>query len=149
LARTGDVKLSAIVTDHVDEAAARSLASSPEVVLVRHTDAQRITCADVAHRLYQLDNPGDLSFLSSLADRVVITQQDLIGYQNPSYFASRAAWEGYRELTRTALAVADHVLFFSQHARGEALDDELVELDRASVVALGVDHHAPASPIAP
>ncbi|MGZ4224943.1 MAG: glycosyltransferase [Solirubrobacteraceae bacterium] len=149
LARTGNVKLSAIVTDRVDEQAARSLAALPNVALIRYADAQHSEHADVVHRPYQLDNPGDLSFLSSLADRVVITQQDLIGYQNPSYFASRPAWEGYRELTRTALAVADWVLFFSQHARRDALDEELVELERASVVALGVDHRIAASPAAP
>jgi glycosyltransferase involved in cell wall biosynthesis len=150
LARAGSVRLSAIVTDRVDEAAARRLASVPEVTLVRHADAQRCSePADVVHRPYQLDNPGDLSFLTSLADRVVITQQDLIGYQNPSYFPSRDAWEGYRELTRAALAVADQVLFFSQHARSEALGEELVEPDRASVTALGVDHRIAASPVAP
>jgi glycosyltransferase involved in cell wall biosynthesis len=149
LARTGNVSLSAIVTDRVDDAAGRRLESLPGVVRVRHADAHRAARADVVHRPYQLDNPGDLSFLSSLGDRVVITQQDLIGYQNPSYFASRAAWEGYRELTRTALAVADRVLFFSQHTRREALDEELVEPDRASVVPLGVDHRATASPVAP
>ena len=149
LARTGNVKLSAIVTDRVDEAAARSLKSSPGVVLVRQADAQRMERADVVHRPYQLDNPGDLSFLSSLADRLVITQQDLIGYQNPSYFASRAGWEGYRELTRTALTVADRVLFFSEHARREALTEELVELERARVVALGVDHRIAVSPVVP
>jgi glycosyltransferase involved in cell wall biosynthesis len=150
LARTGNVKLSVIVTDRLDEATAQRLASMPEVAVVRHADAQRYSePADVVHRPYQLDNPSDLSFLTSLADRVVITQQDLIGYQNPSYFPSRDAWEGYRELTRTALAVADQVLFFSQHARREALDEELVEPDRASVIPLGADHRIAASPVAP
>ena len=101
LARTGNVRLSAIVTDRIDEAAARSLESVPQLELVRYADAPQMARADVVHRPFQLDNPGDLSFLTALADRVVITQQDLIGYQNPSYFASRDAWEGYRELTRT------------------------------------------------
>ena len=149
LARTGNVRLRAIVTDRIDEAAARSLESVPQLELVRHADAPQMARADVVHRPFQLDNPGDLSFLTSLADRVVITQQDLIGYQNPSYFATRDAWEGYRELTRTGLAVADRVLFFSQHARREALDEELVETERASVVTLGVDHRIASAPVAP
>lgn len=149
LARTGNARLSAVITDHVDEAAARSLELLPDVALVRHADAPRAPRADVVHRPYQLDNPGDLAFLTSLADRVVITQQDLIGYQNPSYFASRDGWDGYRELTRTALAVADRVLFFSEHSRREALDEELVEPGRASVVALGVDHRIAAAAVAP
>ena len=121
----------------------------PQLELVRYADAPQMARADVVHRPFQLDNPGDLSFLTSLADRVVITQQDLIGYQNPSYFATRDAWEGYRELTRTGLAVADRVLFFSQHARREALDEELVETERASVVTLGVDHRIASPPVAP
>ena len=149
LARTGNVRLRAIVTDRIDEAAARSLESVPQLELVRHADAPQMARADVVHRPFQLDNPGDLSFLTSLADRVVITQQDLIGYQNPSYFATRDAWEGYRELTRTGLAVADRVLFFSQHARREALDEDLVETERASVVTLGVDHRIASPPVAP
>ena len=149
LARTGNVRLQAIVTDRIDEAAARSLESVPQLELVRYADAPQMARADVVHRPFQLDNPGDLSFLTSLADRVVITQQDLIGYQNPSYFATRDAWEGYRELTRTGLAVADRVLFFSQHARREALDEELVETERASVVTLGVDHRIASAPVAP
>ena len=149
LARTGNVRLRAIVTDRIDEAAARSLESVPQLELVRYADAPQMARADVVHRPFQLDNPGDLSFLTSLADRVVITQQDLIGYQNPSYFATRDAWEGYRELTRTGLAVADRVLFFSQHARREALDEDLVETERASVVTLGVDHRIASPPVAP
>ena len=119
LARTGQCRVSAIVPDRIDEAAARSLdvaaaASSSCATPMRPDWRAR---ADVVHRPFQIDNPGELSFLTSLGDRLVITQQDLIGYHNPSYFASRDAWEGYRELTRTALAVADRVLFFSAHAR--------------------------------
>jgi glycosyltransferase involved in cell wall biosynthesis len=96
--------------------------------------------ADVVHRPFQIDSPADLAFLAQLADRLVITQQDLIAYHNPSYFRSGEAWEGYRDLTRTALAAADQVLFFSDHAREDALAEDLVAPGRASVVPIGVDH---------
>ena len=69
-----------------------------------------------------------------------MTQQDLIDYGNPAYFASREDWQAYRRLTRRALATADRVLFFSAHARDDALAEELVEPARAAVVQLGVDH---------
>jgi glycosyltransferase involved in cell wall biosynthesis len=92
------------------------------------------------HRPFQIDSPADLAFLARLGDRLVITQQDLIGYHNPSYFGSTQAWEGYRSLTSRALAAADRVLFFSDHAREDALADELVGPERASVVPIGVDH---------
>jgi glycosyltransferase involved in cell wall biosynthesis len=96
--------------------------------------------ADLIHRPFQVDSPADLGFLAQVADRTVITQQDLIGYSNPAYFASPADWERYRALTRSATVVADHVLFFSEHVRDEALAEDLVEPHRASVVHIGVDH---------
>ena len=39
----------------------------------------------------------------------MITHQDLISFHNPSYFPSPEAWAGYQQLTRQALAAADHV----------------------------------------
>jgi glycosyltransferase involved in cell wall biosynthesis len=96
--------------------------------------------ADVVHRPFQIDSPADLAFLAQLADRLVITQQDLIAYHNPSYFRSAEAWEGYRSLTSRALAAADRVVFFSAHVRDDALAEDLVEPDRATVVRIGVDH---------
>jgi glycosyltransferase involved in cell wall biosynthesis len=151
LARTDKVRLAAIVPDDLGAQAASTLRSLPGVALVSHTQALAGAggAADVVHRPYQIDNPGDLTFLAQLADRLVITYQDLIGYHNPSYFASRESWRSYRELTRVALAVADRVLFFSAHARNDALDEELVEPDRANVVHIGVDHRVTASSMEP
>jgi glycosyltransferase involved in cell wall biosynthesis len=154
LARTENVHLSALVPDSLGDEAARSLEAVPGLTLITNAQARAWTgdSADVVHRPYQIDNPGELTFLARLGDRFVITHQDLIGYHNPSYFSSRDAWQGYRELTRTALAIADRVLFFSAHARDDALDEELVEPGRASVVHLGVDHpliSAPPEPVSP
>jgi glycosyltransferase involved in cell wall biosynthesis len=95
---------------------------------------------DIVHRPFQISAPADLTFLAQLADRLVITHQDLISYHNPSYFPSPSAWIGYRELTRRSLAAADRVLFFSEHARDDAFAEDLVEAHRASVVHIGVDH---------
>ncbi len=96
--------------------------------------------ADLVHRPYQVDSPADLVVLGQLGERLVVTQQDVISYQTASYFRSVQAWEGYRALTRTALTAADRVLFFSEHARDEALAEDLVARDRSSVVHIGVDH---------
>ena len=96
--------------------------------------------ADLVHRPFQIDSPSDLAFLAPLADRLLITQQDLIAFHNPSYFRSIEAWEGYRALTRRAMAVADRVLFFSAHARDEALAEGLLGPGSATVVHIGVDH---------
>ena len=55
--------------------------------------------ADIVHRPFQIESPADLAMLASLGERLVITQQDLIGYHNPSYFPSEAGWRGYQALT--------------------------------------------------
>jgi glycosyltransferase involved in cell wall biosynthesis len=87
-----------------------------------------------------VNNDEDLTFLAKLGERLVVTNQDLIGYHNPSYFRDFDAWDGYRRITRAALSVADRVVFFSAHARDDALAEDLVEPSRTSVVHIGVDH---------
>ena len=90
-----------------------------------------------------------LPFSRELADRLVVTHHDLISFHNPSYFPSPTHWDGYRVLTRRALAVADRVLFGSEHARQDALAEELLDPERASVVHHGVDHAAVAGSVRP
>jgi len=142
LARTQKAHLTAIVPDTLADYAAKHLASLPSVSLVHHSEAVASTrgSADVVHRPYQINDPGDLTFLASLGERLIVTNQDLISYHNPSYFKDFEAWDGYRRLTRLTLAAVDRVVFFSAHARDAALAEDLVEPSRASVVALGVDH---------
>jgi glycosyltransferase involved in cell wall biosynthesis len=96
--------------------------------------------ADVVHRPHQVHSYADLTVVAGLAPRLVLTQQDLISFHAPDQFASEGAWQGYRELTRLAVASADRVLFFSHHARNEALAAELVEPGRADVIPIGTDH---------
>ena len=96
--------------------------------------------SDVVHRPHQVDSPADLAVLGALGRRLLVTHQDLIAWGSPAQFASSQAWAGYRSLTRMALLSADRVVFPSAHVRDQALTEELVEPDRTSVVALGVDH---------
>ncbi len=147
LARTGRLRLTMIVPDDPSEFAAGRLRSLHGVSLVTYRDASSAhgPRADIVHRPFQLSNAGDLTFLTALGDRLILTQQDLIAYRNPSYFAAPEAWREYRQLTAIALSAADHVAFFSAHARDDALAEDLVDPARASVVGLGVDHRvAPA-----
>ncbi len=143
LARTEKARLTAVVPDNLSDYCARILESLPGVALVHHSEALGLTrgIADVVHRPYQINNPGDLTFLASLGERLIVTNQDLISYHNPSYFKDATSWHGYRRLTRLALTMADRVIFVSAHARDDALAEDLVELSRASVVRNGVDHH--------
>ncbi len=155
LAATEEVRLRAIVPRDLSEYARAALHRLPALELVTAGDpagAGSAARVDIVHRPSQISTPADLALLGRLGDRLMITQQDMISYRNASYFDSFAAWEGYRQLTRRSLAVADRVMFFSAHARDEALAEELVEPGRASVVHIGVDHSLltpSATPVAP
>jgi glycosyltransferase involved in cell wall biosynthesis len=147
LARAEHVRLTAILPDRPSAHARNRLQGLPDLALVTYEEAAGN--ADVVHRPFQLSSAGDLNFLESLGERLVLTQQDLIAFHNPAYFPTKDAWEEYRELTRVAMAAADRVVFFSAHARDDALAEELVVPARASVVHLGVDHPgAPGGPAA-
>jgi glycosyltransferase involved in cell wall biosynthesis len=147
LARTEQIRLTVMLPDQPSAHALSRLRGVPRVDLVTYREASGAETADVVHRPFQLSNAGDLSFLASVGERLLLTQQDLIAYHNPAYFPSAAAWQAYRELTRLGLRTADRVLFFSAHARDDALGEELVDPARACVVHLGVDH--PQAGIAP
>ena len=140
LARTEQINLRAIIPEHPSQDALTRLRALPRLELLTYSEAAGIGRTDIVHRPFQLSNAGDLSFLESLGERLILTQQDLIAFHNPAYFPTRAGWQEYRELTRSALAAADRVLFFSAHARDDALSEDLVEEAHAEVVHLGVDH---------
>jgi GT2 family glycosyltransferase/glycosyltransferase involved in cell wall biosynthesis len=142
LARTGEVRVTAIIPDDQSFSTAVALRTLPDVRLVTRAEAAAMSehRADLVHRPYQINHDEDLSFLAGLGERLIVTNQDLIGYHNPSYFSDYEAWDGYRRTTRTALAVADRVVFFSAHARDDALSEDLVEPERTGVIHIGVDH---------
>jgi GT2 family glycosyltransferase len=143
LDRTGRVRLTVLVGDELSDYARRAFAAMPEVrVVIRDELLVNWEPADVVHRPYQISNADDAAYLAALGQRLIVTNQDLIAYHNPSYFADAAGWDGFRRLTRTALAAADHVVFVSEHARADALTEDLVEPGRSSTVHNGVDHSA-------
>jgi glycosyltransferase involved in cell wall biosynthesis len=146
-ARSRKARQTVILPDDPSEYAAGRLRSLDGVSRVTYREASRVggPCADVVHRPFQISNAGDLTFLRMLGERLILTQQDLIGYHNPSYFPDSVAWQGYRRLTALALAAADRVAFFSASARDDAVAEDLIDPARAVVVRLGVDHRvAPA-----
>jgi glycosyltransferase involved in cell wall biosynthesis/GT2 family glycosyltransferase len=147
VARTGEARIRVVIPDAISDYADIALRTLRDVERVTRSEilSGRFELADIVHRPYQVDNDEDLAFLAKLGERLVVTNQDLIGYHNPSYFRDFDAWDGYRRITRSALAVADRVLFFSAHARDDALAEDLVEPQRASVVHIGVDHVATGS----
>ncbi|HUB35764.1 MAG TPA: glycosyltransferase, partial [Solirubrobacteraceae bacterium] len=121
--------------------ATTELALRPRIEVISFTDVHpAMDRTDIAHRPYQVNNPNDLLILSCAGERQVITHQDLIAYRNPGYFPGYPQWRRYQRLTRQALSLADCVVFFSHHAAGDTLGEDLVEADRVRVVYIGVDH---------
>jgi glycosyltransferase involved in cell wall biosynthesis len=140
LARRDDIRLRVTVPRSLNEHA-RSVLEEHGVEYLRHDSVdQDVGATDIVHRPYQITSPRDVPILRALGRRLVLTQQDLIAYRNPTYFASWEDWNGYRELTRRALALADRAAFFSEHAARDALREDLVDDRRAVVVPIGVDH---------
>jgi GT2 family glycosyltransferase/glycosyltransferase involved in cell wall biosynthesis len=142
LARTGRARISVVMPDRPNPDALRTLRSLDGLRLVSMSEAGAPTAelADVVHRPFQINGYEDLAYLGCLGERLIITQQDLISFHNPGYFRNPEGWRHYRHLTRLSLAVADHVVFVSEHGRRDATSEELVEPHRASVVHNGVDH---------
>ena len=141
LSRVGGVRLRVIVPPDLGGDAAGHLERLRDVELIPHTAVHpEMEKSDIAHRPYQVNNTDDLLILSCAGERTVITHQDLIAYRNPGYFPGFPQWERYRRLTRQALAFADLVLFFSHHAAGDAVREDLIGEDRIRVIYIGVDH---------
>src|SRR5262249_11692971 len=119
LARASAVRITAILPDQPSPDALARLQALPGMKLTTYRAAP--AGADIVHCPLQLSNAGDLSFLESLGERLILTQQDLIAFHNPAYFPTPGVWHDYRHLTKIALAAADRVLFFSAHTREDAL----------------------------
>ena len=141
LARSGRAAVRLVV-------APADLAPELEPVLARERGLEVITYdaavagvprTHVVHRPQQVFSEHDLALLRLLGERIVITHQDLIMYRIPSYHTSLDEWRTYRRVTRIALAVADKVVFFSQHARNDALAEGLIDARHTEVVGIGSD----------
>ena len=141
LGRTGRVRLRVVAHD-LDPQTRAQLEAIEDLTLLEHEDARSAEPTDVVHRPSQVFELADLNLLAPLGHRLVVTHQDLIGYRIPGYHESPEVWQRYRRVTEWTLSAADHVVFFSEHARRDALADNLVEQARASVVPIGVDHRA-------
>ena len=149
LARTRQVAVRVLVPPDLSERAANALALAPEVELLAYEDATHDPPrTDVVHRPQQVFTPADLALLRLVGERIVIGQQDLIAYHNPSYHNDFHAWRMYRRVTRLALAGADQTIFFSEHARGDALAEDLLPASRAHVIGVGAEAGESADPAA-
>jgi glycosyltransferase involved in cell wall biosynthesis len=151
LAREPRVSLRVLVPPDLSEHAGNALTALADVELLSYEQAlggARLT--DVVHRPQPIFTADDLALLRLVGERIVIGQQDLISYHNYSYHRDVDAWRTFRRTTRLALAAADQVIFFSEHARRDALAEDLLPDGRTHVVGVGADAlESPTTPVPP
>jgi glycosyltransferase involved in cell wall biosynthesis len=139
LATTQELDVGLLLPELVHPSIAADLRRIP-VSVEREVAGRPTRPPDVFHRPYQLLLEGELGEVLDVAGRLVITQQDLILTRTRSYFTTSEDWERFAALTHLSLLAADHVAFFSEHARQQALEDNGLPLERTSVIPLGTEH---------
>lgn len=144
LGRTGAVRLRVVTPPDLHPLARQVLDGIEDLTTIAYEDVahEAVPVTDIVHRPNQVFTVDDLMLLAPLGRRLVVTQQDLVAYRIPGYHGEVEHWVRYRRTTRDVLAAADHVVFFSEHARADALVDHLVLPASSSVVPIGVDHCA-------
>ena len=140
LARLDELRLSVLVPPLVHHSAQPHLDALPPHV-TRHTEGREIVPSPhVFHRPYQLLTENEITDVFTSGGRLVVTHQDMILDRTPAYFPSRDEWRHFTARTALTFVAADEVAFFSEHARGEAVRDGLIDEQRTSVVPPGTDH---------
>jgi glycosyltransferase involved in cell wall biosynthesis len=146
LARQPAAAVRVLIPPDLSDRAADAFNAAGDVELLPYEQAiDGAPLTDVVHRPQQVFTPDDLGLLRLVGERVIIGQQDLIGYHNPSYHPDIDSWRGYRRTTRLALAGADQVVFFSNHARSDALAEDLLPAGRTHVVGIASGAMEPVS----
>jgi glycosyltransferase involved in cell wall biosynthesis len=142
LARSERLTVRALVAADAPVTVIDAFADAGVTVITYEQAVAGVSRTDIVHRPQQVFTPHDLRLLEMVGDRIVVSQLDLISYRNPTYHATIDDWRDYRRATRLALAIADQTVFLSEHGRDEAIAEELVEPERATVAGIGVDSDA-------
>jgi glycosyltransferase involved in cell wall biosynthesis len=140
LHRTGRVDVRVLLDPAAGRDALAALDRMPAVERLYPDDVgPGLERSAIVHRPYQVTSAEDLALLPRLGERVVITHLDLIAFHNPGYVGSFERWAQFRRVTRQALALADQVIFLSEHAAHDAIREGLLEPARARVVSMAVN----------
>jgi len=119
---------------------AQRFGGEPKIEVVPYERAAAgVPLTDIVHRPQQVFTAEDLQLLQMLGERIVVGQQDLIAYHNPSYHENVELWHRHRRVTRLALTVADGVIVFSEHTKRDVVAEDLAPRDRCDVVGIGAD----------
>jgi len=97
--------------------------------------------AHVVFRPYQVRDEGEIEWLRSVADRVVVNQLDFIAYHDAAYFGHDQEWRRYRDLARLTAFTVDGMTYISEHSRNSAAAEGLLPGDKPTkIIYNGVDH---------
>jgi glycosyltransferase involved in cell wall biosynthesis len=139
LAGRDALRLSVLLPRQVHSSLRKHVAGLPRSV-GRHTvGSPLLPLPHVFHRPHQVFE-AEVDELVSSGARVVITHQDMILDRAPAYFHSLEEWRSHPASTALSFVAADEVVFYSEHARREAVREGLVDEAKTSVVAPGTNH---------
>ncbi len=128
-----------VVPGYVTEA----LAGLDKVRVERTRDltVQHRQRADVVYRPYQVRDEGELDWLRSVGERVVVNQLDFIAFHDAAYHGNDQRWSDYRDLARLTAFTVDGLTYLSEHSRSEAVAEGLLPAERPHrVVYAGTEH---------
>ena len=94
---------------------------------------------EVIHKPAQVIAPRELKLLFESSAHIVITYQDLIGYQIPSVFPTDLQHDHYRATSSLSMQSVQRVIAYSESARQEITAEFGIPNEEVCVVPLGVD----------
>jgi glycosyltransferase involved in cell wall biosynthesis len=149
LAREESLRLRVLLPPDTAPQVLSVLEADSAIELISYAEAVAgVPLTDVVHRPQQVFTTDDLTLLRLVGERIVITHHDLIAYRCGAYHETIDAWRDFRRVTRLALAQADMAVFPSQHARDDALREDLIAPQRAHAVPDGAERVWPQPPAA-
>jgi glycosyltransferase involved in cell wall biosynthesis len=140
LAACDELRLSVLVPARAHDSARPYLDALPSSVSRHPAGRPTVPSPHVFHRPYQLLTEDEITDVVTAGTRLVVTHQDMILDRTPAYFDSTERWRHYAATTALTFVAADEVVFFSEHAREEAVRDGLVDRAKTSVVPPGTNH---------
>jgi glycosyltransferase involved in cell wall biosynthesis len=143
LSRRSDVLEVIVARQHDLPPYAAHIVSLPKVVsrVANFETFEGLPPCDIAHRLVQPDQWFSVDRWRNVADRVVVTILDLIGYRTGAYHADAEEWLGYREAVRKGAEAADAVVVISDDVKVQIETERFrVDPQRLHVIPFGTEH---------
>ena len=151
LVRAG-TRVAVLAPDALHDTTAAGLGELREAV--PFLDRGRVGRPSIFHRPFQIGSLDGLEDCLAVGERLVVTLQDTIAERTPAYAPGAGSWQRFRMAAAAVRSSADELTFYSRHAALDAASDGGLDLGRATVIPLGLDHirdleppDAPAAPL--